>query len=101
MTAKTNKDRAVDPDELREIRVRRNSPVQGTRDAFLELRNKLYGQIRQEMGPDTDLSQPSQLRPYVHDRLDTLLEDQGIVVNRSEKRQLLEAIVADLINSQK
>lgn len=101
MTAKSNKDGAVDPDVLREIRVRRDSPVQGTRDAFLELRNKFYGQILQEMEPDSDLSQPSQLRPYVHDRLDVLLQEEGIVVNRSEKRQLLEAIVADLINSQK
>jgi hypothetical protein len=39
------------------------------------------------------------LRPYVHDRLDVLLEERGIVLNRGEKRQLLEAIVADLLDS--
>ncbi len=90
---------ASDPDNLRDIRVRRDSPVLGTRDAFLELKNKLCGQILEQMEPGVDVSQRAQIRPYVHDRLDALLEERGIVLNRSEKRQLLEAIVADLINS--
>jgi len=91
--------RANDADDLREIRVRRDSPSPGTRDAFLELKNTLCDQILREMDPNIDLSQRSQVRPFVHDRLDVLLEEHGIVLNRSEKRQLLEAIVADLINT--
>ncbi len=101
VTAELHNDGATDPDELREIRVRRDSPLQGARDAFLELKNKLYDQIRQEIEPGDDGWQPTRLRPYVHDRLDALLEEQGIVVNRSEKRQLLEAIVSELMNSPK
>lgn len=91
--------RAIDANDLREIRVRRDSPSLGTRDAFLELKHKLGDQILRQMDPIIDRSQRSQVRPYVHDRLDALLEERGIVLNRSEKRQLLEAIVADLINS--
>ncbi len=87
-------------DDLRELRVRRDSPVAGARDAFLELKNNLCDQIIRQLEPGVDLSQRSQVRPYVHDRLDALLEERGIILNRSEKRQLLEAIVADLINSQ-
>lgn len=101
VTADLNNDGVTDPNELREIRVRRDSPVQGARDAFLELKNRLCSQIRSEIEDGSDLWHPSRLRPYVHDRLSALLEQQGIIVNRSEKRQLLEAIVADLINSQK
>lgn len=88
-----------DADDLREIRVRRDSPSPGTRDAFLELKNTLCDQILKQIEPSIDLSQRSQVRPFVHDRLDGLLEEHGIVLNRSEKRQLLEAIVADLINT--
>ena len=89
-----------DTDDLREIRVRRDSPVGGARDAFLELKNNLCGQILDQLEPGIDVTQRSQIRPYVHDRLDGLLEERGVVLNRSEKRQLLEAIVADLTNSQ-
>lgn len=94
-----NNRRANDADDLREIRVRRDSPSPGTRDAFLELKNTLCDQILKQVEPNIDLSQRSQARPFVHDRLDGLLEEHGIVLNRSEKRQLLEAIVADLINT--
>ncbi len=94
-----NGQRANDADDLREIRVLRDSPSPGARDAFLELKNTMSEQILREMDPTIDLSQRSQVRPYVHDRLDALLEEHGSVLNRSEKRQLLEAIVADLIHS--
>ena len=92
--------RSGDTDDLREIRVRRDSPTSGTRDAFLELKNKLCSHILEQLEPGVDVAQRSQVRPYVHDRLDALLEERGIVLNRSEKRQLLEAIVADLSGSQ-
>lgn len=91
--------RANKAEDLSEIRVRRDSPVLGTRDAFLELRDKLCDQILRTLEPGIDVTQRSQIRPYVHDRLDALLEERGIVLNRSEKRQLLEAILAGLNNS--
>ncbi|MBP6016727.1 MAG: hypothetical protein KA586_08405 [Candidatus Promineofilum sp.] len=91
-------ERSTKSDDLRELRVRRDSPSPGARDAFLELKNRLYAQILLQIGPELDLSQRSQVRPYVHDRLDELLETHGVVLNRSEKRQLLEALVADLIH---
>lgn len=87
-------------DDLREIRVRRDSPVPGSRDAFLDLKRQLGAQIVAQLEPGVDVGQRSQVRPYVHDRLDALLEERGIVLNRGEKRQLLEAIVADLISTQ-
>ena len=96
---KKDNERETKPDDLRELRVRRDSPLPGARDAFLELKNRLCEQILLQIEPGLDLSQRSQVRPYVHDRLDGLLETHGIVLNRSEKRQLLEAIVADLIHS--
>lgn len=98
MVAGFNEDGMTDSGDLRDIRVRRDSPIQGARDAFLELKNDLSRQIIDQLAPELDLSQPSQVRPYVHDRLDAILETRGIVVNRNEKRQLLEAIVADLLN---
>lgn len=100
MSEDRKEENLIGTEDLRELRVRRDSPVFGARDAFLELKNALCDQILAELEPGIDLSQRSQVRPYVHDRLDALLEERGIILNRSEKRQLLEAIVADLINSQ-
>ena len=99
--ANENKDneRSTKADDLRELRVRRDSPSPGARDAFLDLKNRLCEQLLLEIEPELDRSQRAHVRPYVHDRLDGLLETQGIVLNRSEKRQLLEALVADLIDS--
>jgi hypothetical protein len=90
---------ADNADDLREIRVRRDSPAPGSRDAFLDLKNQLAAQILTHLEPRVDAGQRAQIRPYVHDRLDGLLEERGIVLNRGEKRQLLEAIVAELTNS--
>ncbi len=88
-----------DQEDLRELRVRRDSPALGSRDAFLELKNKLCQEILGSLDPQVDITQKEQVRPYVHDRMNTLLEERGIVLNRSEKRQLLEAIVTDLMHS--
>lgn len=87
------------PEDLREMRVRRDSPVSGARDAFLELKQEIGDQIRSQLDPGVDRAQRSQLRPFVHDKLDAMLDERGVVLNRGEKRQLLEALVADLISS--
>jgi len=101
MAAKSDNDETTGRDELHEIRLRRDSPVQGARDAFLELRRKLFGQVRDEIEPDGGDYHPSRLRSLVHDHLDALLDEQGIVVNRTERRQLLDALITDLVNSLK
>jgi hypothetical protein len=85
--------------ELSEIRVRRDSPTVGARDAFLDLKNQLCRQLLSRRDPALDLTNRTQIRPFVHDSLDGLLDERGIVLNRGEKRQLLEAIVAELSGS--
>lgn len=82
--------------DLAEIRVRRDSPATGARDAFLDLKNQLCAQLLATRDPDMDLTERTVVRAFVHERLDGLLEERAIVLNRSEKRQLLEAIVAEL-----
>lgn len=88
-----------EPSELSDIRVRRDSPITGARDAFLELRDALCRQLLATWENPDDLADRSRVRLYVHDRLDGLLEERVIVLNRGEKRQLLEAIVAELSGS--
>jgi len=96
VTDRTTNDDKKPEWELSEIRVRRDSPTVGARDAFLELKDQLCRRILALRDPALDLSNQPQIRPFVHDRLDALLDERQIVLNRSEKRQLLEAIVAEL-----
>ena len=101
MTDRPTSDNAQKPEwELSEIRVRRDSPTVGARDAFLELKNNLCRQLLALDDPALDMTDRARIRPFVHDRLDALLDERGIVLNRGEKRQLLEAIVAELSGSQ-
>jgi len=88
-----------DTADLSELRVRRDSPAPGARDAFLELRDSICRQLRARGELGAAAQDRAGVRPLVHDRLDTLLEERGIVLNRGEKRQLLEAIVAELTRS--
>lgn len=83
---------------LNEMRVRRGSPSVGQRDAYLELKGRLLVAIRQELDPSLDMTDAARLRPMVHEQLKRLLPEQPVVLNQSEKRQLLEAIVNDLIS---
>ncbi len=76
--------------------MRRDSPSPGTRDAFKELTDRLCTEIVEQMNGEIDVVDKTQLRAFVHDRLDILLRELGIAVNRNEKRLLLDAIVTEL-----
>lgn len=91
-----DRDAAEDKLDYAEMQVRRDSPSGAGRDAFIELKDQLRDELAAEPEPELDLSEEQAARAFVYNRLDPLLEKRGIVLNRSEKRQLLEAIVADL-----
>ena len=90
-----------DPGDLENIRVRRDSPSAGNRDAFLQLKTRLCEELMAALDPAMDLTDNARLRPYAHEHLDVLLSEMKVVLNRTEKRQLLEAIVEELSGSGK
>lgn len=89
------------PADLDDIRVRRDSPSVGNRDAFVELKARLCGELLAELDADFDLTDKALVRSFVHARLDVLLPEMNLVLNRAEKRQLMEAIVEELSGSGK
>jgi hypothetical protein len=90
---------APNPDELEDLRVRRTSPSVGSRDAFVQLKVRLCQELLADLDPALDVRDKTHLRPYVHERLDALLAEFNLVLNRSEKRRLLDAIVEELSGS--
>lgn len=87
-----------EPTDLQAMRVRRDSPNIGSRDVFLEMKRQLQAEMTAYADPGLDLADRRQVRRYVHECLDDLLTQKGIVLNKDEKRLLLDAIVADLID---
>ncbi len=89
-----------DPSEgsdLQEMRVKRSSPTPGSRDAFMELKNRVQQKLIAELNPNMDLSRTDEVRATIQELFDAILADENIVLMRSEKRQLFEAISAEIL----
>lgn len=81
---------------LQALRVRRGSPVAG-RDAFATLVSQLQQRLVDEIAGDLDLSDPAQARATIQQKLEAVLIDEKLILNRNEKRQVVEAILRELI----
>jgi hypothetical protein len=85
----------LEPSRLQELRVRRDSPAAG-RDAFVMLVSQLQQHLVAELGQQLDVSDPVQARATIQERLDKILAGEKLILNRNEKRQVVEAILRDL-----
>jgi pilus assembly protein CpaF len=83
--------------KLQELRVKRASPAPGSRDAYLDLKNRIQQRLIAEMDPGMDVTQTAEVRATIQEMFDAILEEENIVVTRPERRQLFEAIVAEIL----
>jgi len=91
----TSRQDPLEPSRLQELRVRRDSPTAG-RDAFVMLVSQLQQQLVAELGHQLDLSDPAQARATIQEKLEKILAGEKLLLNRNEKRQVVEAILRDL-----
>lgn len=80
---------------LQELRMRRGSPAAG-RDAFTTLVSRLQEQFVAELDQELDLSNPASARAAIQEKLEIILANERLVLNRNEKRQVVEAILREL-----
>lgn len=90
----TGEDRAS---KLQELRVKRTSPATGSRDAFVDLKNRIQQKLIAELDPSIDIRQTSEVRVTIQEMFETMLADEQIVLSRNEKRTLFEQIVAEIL----
>jgi pilus assembly protein CpaF len=83
--------------KLQELRVKRASPSTGTRDAFVDLKNRIQQKLIAELDPSIDITQTSEVRSTIQEMFETMLVDEQIVLSRNEKRVLFEQIVAEIL----
>jgi pilus assembly protein CpaF len=83
--------------KLQELRVKRTSPRTGSRDAFVDLKNRIQQKLIAELDPSIDITQSTEVRSTIQEMFDTLLVEEQIVLSRNEKRVLFEQIVAEIL----
>jgi pilus assembly protein CpaF len=85
------------PSKLQELRVKRASPATGSRDAYVDLKNRIQQRLIAELDPSMDITQTAEVRTTIQEMFESMLAEESIVLTRNEKRKLFEAIVAEIL----
>ncbi len=88
---------AADSSKLQELRVKRASPAVGSRDAYVDLKNRVQQKLIAELDPSMDITQTAEVRVTIQEMFEAMLAEESIVLTRNEKRRLFEAIVAEIL----
>jgi pilus assembly protein CpaF len=83
--------------KLQELRVKRSSPAVGSRDAYVELKNRIQQKLIAELDPGMDITQTNEVRGTIREMFETMLDEESIVLTRNEKSRLFESIVAEIL----
>ena len=86
-----------EPSKLQELRVKRASPAAGSRDAYIDLKNRIQQRLIAELDPSMDLTKTAEVRATIHEMFEAMLAEESIVLTRKEKRRLYESIVAEIL----
>ncbi|MFO7540698.1 MAG: CpaF family protein [Chloroflexota bacterium] len=82
---------------MQELRVKRASPVTGSRDAYVDLKNRIQQRLIAELDPGMDITQTATVRNTIEEMYEAMLAEESIVLTRKEKRRLFESIVAEIL----
>ncbi len=85
------------PSKLQEMRVKRQAPAAGSRDAYQDLKGRIQDKLITELDPGMDISQTSEVRASIEEMFETILMEENIVLSRNERRRLFEQIVAEIL----
>jgi hypothetical protein len=58
--------------------------------------SQLQQRLVAELGRELDLSDSAQARATIQEKLEDVLADEKLILNRNEKRQVVEAILREL-----
>ena len=83
--------------KLQELRVKRSSPAAGSRDAYVDLKNRIQQKLISELDPGMDITKTAEVRSTIREMFETMLEEESIILTRNEKLRLFESIVAEIL----
>ncbi len=86
-----------EPSKFQEMRVKRSSPAIGSKDAYVDLKNRIQQRLIAELDPGMDITQTAEVRATIQEMFEAMLAEESIVLTRNEKRRLFEQIVAEIL----
>ncbi|MEM6283334.1 MAG: CpaF family protein [Chloroflexota bacterium] len=79
----------------------RQRPVQGNAakpDGYSDLKGRVQNRLLQEMdGSGLDISKKDQVRAHIEELFNNILAEESMVLSKSERKRLFEAIVAEIL----
>ena len=76
---------------------RRRAPTPAQRDAFKDLKERIQDKLVAELDPAMDVSRTDEVRRTIQDMYDQILQQENIILSRSERERLFEGIVAEIL----
>jgi pilus assembly protein CpaF len=76
---------------------RRRVPAGQTRDPFKDLKERIQDKLVAELDPAMDVSRTDEVRRTIQDMFEHILSQENIILSRSERERLFEAIVAEIL----
>lgn len=75
----------------------RSSPAIASEEAFQQLKSRVQNRLIAELDPRMDLADVERVRRTLEETFLSVLESEGIVLSRTERHRLFEAIVAEVL----
>ncbi|HHN93175.1 MAG TPA: CpaF family protein [Anaerolineae bacterium] len=79
-----------------EVRVRRQPPSPA-RDAYYDLKSRVQNKLISELDPTMDVTKTDEVRRTIEEMYNNILDEEHIVLSRSERQRLFEQIVAEIL----
>lgn len=74
-----------------------NSPAGSLNAGLLDLKQRVQNKLLSEMDPNMDVSQTAEVRKTIEDLYENILNEENIVLSRTEKKRLFDQIVSEIL----
>ena len=83
--------------KLNEMRLKRASPKPDGRNAYEQLKNHVTERLLAFINSEQEDFDETNLRPMLLDKFSEMLVEERIVLNRSERRELIEDVLSEVM----
>lgn len=86
--------------KLAELRMRRTEAPAGqaaSRDGLLDIKTRVQNKLLQQLDPSMDVTRTAEVRKTIEDLYESILNEENIVLARTERKRLFEHIVAEIL----
>ncbi|MEK9164527.1 MAG: CpaF family protein, partial [Chloroflexota bacterium] len=86
--------------KLAELRMRRTEAPAGqaaSRDGLFDIKTRVQNKLLQQLDPSMDVTRTAEVRKTIEDLYESILNEENIVLARTERKRLFEHIVAEIL----